>query len=251
MSAWTDRILQEFPADLSLFWIACDPDDLLLDERILHSLRERGFEVLPFEDSVAFRTEYEERYRAAWDRGEEGSSKALVLQLRGTDLNSLPWDYVRMGRKVSLSLADLFSQAELWRNSADQLGAPRSPVPGAQPARYSAARRRHNQGLHPHPHLPHKPLPAKQARGLLARGFAAPFARKARTARSAREACCGNTEGHAPRRPAHRRAALVEELHGARRAGGVEPLLIAVRDPERSRIERRGVRGAPNGFGPV
>lgn len=108
MSAWTDRILQEFTADLSRFWIACDPDDLLLDERILHSLRERGFEVLPFEDSVAFRTEYEERYRAAWDRGEEGSSKALVLQLRGTDLNALPWDYVRMGRKVSLSLADLF-----------------------------------------------------------------------------------------------------------------------------------------------
>lgn len=108
MSAWTDRILQEFPADLSRFWIACDPDDLLLDERILHGLRERGFEVLPFEDSVAFRTEYEERYRAAWDRGEEGSSKALVLQLRGTDLNALPWDYVRMGRKVSLSLADLF-----------------------------------------------------------------------------------------------------------------------------------------------
>ncbi len=108
MSAWTDRILQEFPADLSRFWIACDPDDLLLDERILHSLRERGFEVLPFEDSVAFRTEYEERYRAAWDRGEEGSSKALVLQLRGTDLNTLPWDYVRMGRKISLSLADLF-----------------------------------------------------------------------------------------------------------------------------------------------
>jgi hypothetical protein len=108
MSAWTNRILQEFPADLARFWIACDPDDLLLDERILHDLRERGFEVLPFEDSVTFRTEYEERYRAAWDRGEEGKSKALVLQLRGTDLNALPWDYVRMGRKVSLSLADLF-----------------------------------------------------------------------------------------------------------------------------------------------
>lgn len=108
MSAWADRILQEFPADLSRFWIACDPDELLLDERILHPLRERGFEVLPFEDSVAFRTEYEERYRAAWDHGEEGASKALVLQLRGTDINALPWDYVRMGRKVSLSLADLF-----------------------------------------------------------------------------------------------------------------------------------------------
>ena len=108
MSAWIDRILREFPADLARFWIACDPDDLLLDERILHSLRERGFEVLPFEDSIAFRTEYEERYRAAWDRDEDGATKALVLQLRGTDLNALPWDYVREGRRVSLGLADLF-----------------------------------------------------------------------------------------------------------------------------------------------
>lgn len=108
MSSWIHRIVQEFPADLSRFWIACDPDDLLLDERILHSLRERGFEVLPFEDSVAFRTEYEDRYRAAWDRGEDGSAKALVLQLRGTDVNALPWDYIREGRRVSLSLADLF-----------------------------------------------------------------------------------------------------------------------------------------------
>jgi len=108
MSAWIDRILREFPTELARFWIACDPDDLLLDERILHRLRERGFEVLPFADSIAFRTEYEERYRAAWDRGEEGPANALMLQLRGTDLNALPWDYVREGRKVSLGLADLF-----------------------------------------------------------------------------------------------------------------------------------------------
>ena len=108
MSVWTDRILQEFPADLSRFWIALDPDGLLLDERILRELRESGFEVLPFEDSVSFRTEYEERYRAAWDIGKEGSAKSLVLQLRGADINSLPWDYIRSARKVSLSLADLF-----------------------------------------------------------------------------------------------------------------------------------------------
>ena len=108
MSAWLDRILQAFPADLASFWIARDPDDLLLDERVLHNLRERGFEVLPFADPIAFRTEYEERYRVAWDRDEDGSAKALVLQLRGTDLNALPWDYVCKGREVSLGLADLF-----------------------------------------------------------------------------------------------------------------------------------------------
>jgi PglZ domain len=110
MSGWTERILKEFPADLSRFWIAADPDDVLLDEAILSSLRARGFEVLPFEDSVAFRTEYEERYRAAWDRGEAGPADALILHFRGRNVGDLPWDYVRYGRRVSLGLADLFSK---------------------------------------------------------------------------------------------------------------------------------------------
>ena len=61
MTPWTERILQVFPEDLSSFWIASDPDNLLLDENILRVLRDRGFEVLPFEDSIAFRVEYEER----------------------------------------------------------------------------------------------------------------------------------------------------------------------------------------------
>lgn len=108
MSDWIDRILLEFPTDLSRLWVAADPDDVLLNEQVLATLRERGFELLPFEDSVAFRAEYEDRYRSAWDRGEVGPSKALILQLRGTDLDSLPWDYLRQARRVSMSLATLF-----------------------------------------------------------------------------------------------------------------------------------------------
>lgn len=67
MSAWAERILKEFTADLARLWIVADPDAVLLDEQLLSGLRERGFEVLRFEDSVAFRAEYEERYRAVWD----------------------------------------------------------------------------------------------------------------------------------------------------------------------------------------
>ncbi len=108
MSRWIERILNEFPADLARLWIVADPDDVLLAEQILSSLRTRGFEVLPFEDSVVFRAEYEERYRAVWDRSEDGPAKSLILQLRGNNINDLPWDYLRQARKVSLSLADLF-----------------------------------------------------------------------------------------------------------------------------------------------
>ncbi len=108
MTRWIGRILDEFPADLGRLWIAADPDDVLLDEQILSGLRARGFEVLPFEDSVVFRAEYEERYRAPWDRGEQGAARALVLHVRETNVNDLPWDYLRQARRVSLSLADLF-----------------------------------------------------------------------------------------------------------------------------------------------
>ncbi|MEW5891118.1 MAG: BREX-3 system phosphatase PglZ [Pseudomonadota bacterium] len=108
MTAWVDRILKEFPVDLARLWIVADPDDVLLQSQVLSGLRERGFEVLPFEDSITFRAEYEERYRAAWDRGEPGPSRALILHLPGTNVSDLPWDYLRQARKLSLSLAELF-----------------------------------------------------------------------------------------------------------------------------------------------
>ena len=103
MSRWVERILKEFPPELSRLWIAADPDDVLLDEQVLASLRGGGFEVLPFEDSVAFRTDYEERFRGAWDRGEPGAAPALVIHLRSGATDDLPWDYLRHGRRVSLS----------------------------------------------------------------------------------------------------------------------------------------------------
>ena len=108
MSLWIERILKEFPAELARLWIVADPDDMLLDEQVLSGLRERGFAVLPFEDSIVFRTEYEECYRAEWDQGKTGPASSLVLHLRGTNIADLPWDYLRQARTVSLSLADLF-----------------------------------------------------------------------------------------------------------------------------------------------
>lgn len=108
MSQWTDRILGHFTADLTRLWVACDPDDVLLDEKLLAELRTRGFEVMLYEDPFAFRAEFEERYRGAWDRGEAGPAPSLVLHLRGADQNVLPWDIVHNGRVARLSLAELF-----------------------------------------------------------------------------------------------------------------------------------------------
>lgn len=108
MSAWVQRILKEFTADLARLWIAADPDDVLLDERVLAGLRDRGFELLPYDDPIVFRAEYEDRYRSAWDGGLPAPSQALVMHFRGSNVGELPWDYVSGARPVSLSLADLF-----------------------------------------------------------------------------------------------------------------------------------------------
>jgi len=108
MSHWTDRILSHFTADLTRLWVACDPDEVLLDEKLLAELRSRGFEVMLYEDPFAFRAEFEERYRGAWDRGEAGPAPSLVLHLCGADQNVLPWDIVHHGRVARLSLAELF-----------------------------------------------------------------------------------------------------------------------------------------------
>jgi hypothetical protein len=79
---WHQRILGSFTADLSgcgwpVIRTAC-----LLDEKLLSELRTRGFEVMGYDDPFAFRAEYEERYRAAWDANEPAPSPALIVHLR-------------------------------------------------------------------------------------------------------------------------------------------------------------------------
>lgn len=108
MSAFADHILSSFPADLALLWIAVDPDDVLLDEAILARLRSRGFELVPFEDSIAFRLVYEDEYLRRWRANDANAPRSLVLHLRDEDASCLPADYLADGRRVTLSLAQLF-----------------------------------------------------------------------------------------------------------------------------------------------
>ena len=110
MSAWIARIVREFPSELSRFWIACDPDSVLLDAHALQALRERGFELLSFEDSIAFRAEYEDRFRSAWDKREQAPAHALILHLASSESDRLPWDYQVQARVVRLGLADIFQK---------------------------------------------------------------------------------------------------------------------------------------------
>ena len=65
--SWRATILREFTPQVARLTLVADPDGLLLEEGILKGIQERGFELIPFEDHVAFRFAYESRYRSRWD----------------------------------------------------------------------------------------------------------------------------------------------------------------------------------------
>lgn len=84
-----------------------DPDGLLLEERMLEGIRDRGFELITFEDHIAFRYAYESKYRSRWDRGEQ-TELVVVLRSEASDLRSLPYDLLQAGRALSFHLGDIF-----------------------------------------------------------------------------------------------------------------------------------------------
>ncbi len=128
MASWRDGILKEFTPQVNRLTLVADPDGLLQEEGILQGIRERGFELIPFEDHVAFRYAYESRYRARWDRGEQ-TELVVVLRSQAADLGSLPHDLLQAGRRLFFNLGDIFRQlsypivATLDRSDLDALHA--------------------------------------------------------------------------------------------------------------------------------
>ena len=105
--SWRSHILDEFTPKVSRLTLVADPDGLLLEEGILKGIRDRGFELIPFEDHIAFRYAYESKFRARWDRGEQ-TELVVVLHSQASDLGSLPYDLLQAGRRLAFSLADVF-----------------------------------------------------------------------------------------------------------------------------------------------
>jgi hypothetical protein len=67
--SWRDRILQAFTPQVAPLTLVADPDSLLTEEDLLQAIQARGFELIPFEDPVAFRFTYESKYRTRQERG--------------------------------------------------------------------------------------------------------------------------------------------------------------------------------------
>lgn len=107
MSGWRDIILNEFPSQVARLTLVADPDGLLTEEGVLDGLRERGFDLIEFEDPIAFRYAYESKYRAQWDKGET-TDLVVVLRSQEQDLRKLPYDLYNAGRKLSFTIPAIF-----------------------------------------------------------------------------------------------------------------------------------------------
>lgn len=107
MNSWRNTILSDFVPNVSKLTLVADPDCLLTEEKLALELRGRGFDLIEFSDPVEFRYAYESKYRSIWDRGEH-TDLAVILQLQDSELESLPYDLLQAGRKLSFNLGDLF-----------------------------------------------------------------------------------------------------------------------------------------------
>ena len=133
--SWRDPILAQFTPEIATvarLTIVADPDELLTEEGIIGGIRERGFEIVPFEDHVAFRYAFERRFREVWDNGRD-TNLVVVLRETRSDVRALPFDLLEQAKRdrrlLSFSLAELFPSlaphvlSELDRGHLDAVSA--------------------------------------------------------------------------------------------------------------------------------
>lgn len=134
MTTWRDAILKNFVPNVSKLTLVADPDGLMTEERLVLALRDRGFELIEFLDAIEFRYVYEQTYRSLWDQGLD-TDLVVILRLPDTDLESLPYDLLKAGRKLSFNLGQLFPNMaypvieRLDRNLLDKLFSAQTDFP--------------------------------------------------------------------------------------------------------------------------
>ena len=126
MTDWRETILKQFAPQVARLTLVSDPDGLLLETAIWQEIERRGFEIHRFEDSLSFRYIYESRYRISWDQG-EGPEVVLIVRGNEDTLERLPYDWLRIARRLHFSLAHIFPHlsypiiSELDRSMLDAL----------------------------------------------------------------------------------------------------------------------------------
>lgn len=107
MADWRTALLTNFVTGVKPVTAVADPDHLLREPVLLQRVEELGFVVLFFEDSLAFRVEYETRIRPRWDAGEM-IEMVVSFDPGENDFETLPVDVLEQAKRVRLHLKDMF-----------------------------------------------------------------------------------------------------------------------------------------------
>ena len=107
MSTWRDEIVKRFVPKVARVTAVSDPDGLLRDPGVAQAIEAKGFSIVQFEDSVAFRFDYESRFRAKWDAGQD-AELVVVFKPEEYEFETLPADVLATAHRLSFALKDIF-----------------------------------------------------------------------------------------------------------------------------------------------
>ena len=134
MSSWRDEIAGELQANSGGLTLAADPDELLLEERMLQRIEDNGFGLITFDDHVAFRFAFESGYPSSGGHG-GGAPLGTLVRVSAPEPDALPYDLLGRGRCLSFGLGRLFPKlsypvvASLDRSDLDDLFAAQHESP--------------------------------------------------------------------------------------------------------------------------
>lgn len=104
---WRESILNEFIPQLNRLTLVADPDGLFSEEKLSLALREKGFEILMYQDPVELRYAYETLYRSRWDQGIY-LDLIVLHQMQQPEVTTLPYDLVQNARILHFNLGATF-----------------------------------------------------------------------------------------------------------------------------------------------
>jgi len=79
----------------------------ITEPEMLQTIQARGFEIVHFEDAIAFRYIYESQYRPQQEQG-AALDLVVVVNKDTQELRLLPYDLVEAGRQLAFSIGSLF-----------------------------------------------------------------------------------------------------------------------------------------------
>ena len=109
VNSWRDQIMRKLEAAPGRLILVADPDDLLLEERMLQLIDVHGLDLFTFDDPVAFRFAFESRCRSLARSGGD-ASRRILIRVSASEPDMLPYDLLTKGQRLSFGLASLFPE---------------------------------------------------------------------------------------------------------------------------------------------